>query len=74
MALTDAIQVLVDFAAAYVDQAPADMQVKVYLALSETMPNEIARTTARELAHAQSRVAALQLEFQELLEGTGNGN
>ncbi len=73
MAVTDAIKVLVEFAADYVSQAPVETQVKVYIALAETMPSEMARMTARNLAQAQSRVAALQLEFRELLEGSGDG-
>jgi hypothetical protein len=68
MALTSAIQALVDFAAAHVEECKSrDEQVRIYLALAETLPNPIARQTARQLAEAQSKVAALQLDFQELL-------
>ena len=70
MALTAALQVLVDFAVAHVDEVPREEQVKVYQALAETLPSQLARQNARQIAEAQSRIAALQLDFKGLLTQT----
>lgn len=67
MVLTDAIKVLTSFAQRHIDVADEDEQVKVYLALAETLENQAARHQARELAKAKSHVAALQITFREII-------
>lgn len=68
MALTIALQTLVDFASRKVADLPLDEQIPIYHALAETLPDAGARQRARDLAKLQSQVSAAQLEFRDLLE------
>jgi hypothetical protein len=68
MPLTTAIKVLVDFAVRNVQNCPADEQVPVWKALSETLPDAAAREHARQIARLQSEVSARQLQFKDILE------
>lgn len=68
MVLTAAINVLVDFAVSNVERCAPDEQIKVYLALAETLPTQEGRAGARNLARAKSEVAALQLQFKNILD------
>jgi hypothetical protein len=77
MALSAALKILVAFAVEHVGDCPPQEQIKIYSAIADTHPNPLARSSARELAVALSRVAALQLDFSEQLDlqsPTGDGH
>jgi hypothetical protein len=61
-----ALTTLVQFAARHVHECDPDEQIPVLQALGEALPDPKARLAARELATAQSKVAALQLNLKGL--------
>lgn len=76
------ISVLADVAAAKVSDFPIEVQIRIYRALAETLPDERECQKAAETAKALSHAAALQLQFQtlrnqktvaDMLMGDGHG-
>jgi len=71
--LGPAIQALADFAAERAWQGPQREQIKIYSALGHTLQGRRARATARRIARALSRAAALQLELSSTLKPRRRG-
>ena len=63
------VGVLAEVAAARVHELSVEQQLPVYRALSETLADEGACRTARAVVRTLSRLAALQLQFQNLRRG-----
>ena len=62
-----AVQVLVDLAVRKVQDCPIDEQICVWNALSKTLPGSAARELARNISLLQRKVAALHLQFADIL-------
>jgi len=59
------VGVLARAAAEKIGEFPLAERIKIYQALSEALPDDVSRATARELALLFSRAAAMELDFQE---------
>ena len=57
------VRVLVEFALTKLGEAPLDEQIKLYVALAETLPTARERAAAKDISVALSRASALQLDF-----------
>ena len=59
------IGVLARAAAEKIGEFPLAERIKIYHALGESMPNDLARAAAMDLARVLSQGAAMELDFQE---------
>jgi hypothetical protein len=66
--------VLARAAAEKIGQFPLADRIRIYQALSESMPNDAARAAAMELARMLSQAAAMELDFQEQIHPSANVN
>jgi hypothetical protein len=69
---THTIGVLARAAAEKIGEFPLSERIKIYQALAESMPDDVARTAAMELARLLSQAAAMELDFQEQIRVTTN--
>lgn len=68
------VGVLARAAAEKIGEFPLADRIRIYQALSESMPNDAARTAALELARILSKAAAMELDFQEQIRPSANAN
>jgi hypothetical protein len=73
MAVNSSLKVLVDFAVERIPDLAQEDQIKMYQALSDIL-SEPAADAARNIAEALSKVAALQLDFQEIFWAARDGS
>jgi hypothetical protein len=63
-----ALRLLAHFATENINSRPASVQVEIYEALSDTLPTQRERLSARHLAFSIKETAKLQMEFSVLVE------
>jgi hypothetical protein len=66
------VGVLARAAAEKIGEFPLADRIRIYRALSESMPNDAARVAAMELARILSQAAAMELDFQEQIHPRTN--
>ncbi len=67
------VGVLARAAAEKIGEFPLAERIIIYHALGESMPNDVARAAAKELARLLSQAAAMELDFQEQIRTRSRG-